>query len=299
MENKESIWGKRWQGVVAWYKQYQKNKIKAPLVINSEAKDAGMEPKPAEVIQPTPKETTRENTDNGFLSFPIDAKDSEGNSINHRTAKISAVIDHYGTAIDPENKSAGWGKRAKDNRVRAFNGEVGDYTKTTSGPYGFTKKDLTPFFQNKEINYIGVYDSSDQHKPTYYLNYDGHSGYDYPYPQGTPLLAPADGLLHKAIQDSINGTRGWPTAWEGWHTFYINHQNGFSTWFLHCTKLHDDIEDKILEDFTKSYEVKRGRVVGYIGGWGRVGIHLHFEVRSKDGAIIDPYADKLWRESAI
>lgn len=254
--------------------------------------DQPVERKSQEIItEPLSQESVKkEGSDAGFLICPIQAKDQNGLSVTPYSVKISAVLDHSGTAIDPGSNKH-WGKNAKDQKVKAFNGEIGEGTQCPEEPCGYPKKDEEEFFNNKEINYVGVL--SDGGKKT--LQYDGHAGYDFPYPKLTEIVAPADGKLCKAAQgkDLIYGAN-----WNIDHSFYIVHENWITTWFRHCEKLADSLEAQILDDFTRPCSVKRGEVVAYVGNKGTIGmIHLHFEVRDKDGKIIDPYANKLWQNS--
>lgn len=224
------------------------------------------------------------------LICPIQANDSTGNPVNSRTVKISAVTDHSDTAIDPAS-SKRWGLHAKDQKVKTFNGEIGDGEASSGPPYGYAKQVPGPFFSQGEINYVGA-GSGDKYKATYYLQYDGHAGYDFPYPRLTPVKATADGELHKAsdAEDTAYGQ-----GWDKHHTFYIRHSNGTSSWYRHCTKLADDLEAMIGLDFSKSCQVTQGQVVAYVGDFGFPGVvHLHFEVHDEKGKIIDPYEQKLW-----
>ncbi|MEK7647170.1 MAG: M23 family metallopeptidase, partial [Patescibacteria group bacterium] len=229
-----------------------------------------------------------------FLICPIKGSDANGQPLTSHTVKISAVLDHSGTVIDFESKNH-WGKSAKDKRVKAFNGEVGENEPTFSPPFGYSKTDNTPFLRNA-INYVGVYDAKDKYQKTCYLNYDGHAGYDFPYSPGTPVVAPANGLLFKAAEgkDKIYGAN-----WSKDHSFYIEHANGFITWFRHCEKMEDKIENEIGSDSSKHSQVERGQVIAHTGkfeNWKADGTspHLHFEVRNSNGNIVDPYLDELW-----
>ncbi|MEK7194279.1 MAG: M23 family metallopeptidase [Patescibacteria group bacterium] len=226
----------------------------------------------------------------GFLVCPIKEYDIYGQPLTSRTVKISAVIDHSGTAIDP-NSTNGWGKGAKDQKVKAFNGETGMGNQCPQEPCGYPKIDSGDFFPNKEINYVGVL--SDGGKQN--LQYDGHAGYDFPYQSGTGVLAPSDGELFKATQgtDSI-----YNAHWDKDHSFYIKHKNGFITWFRHCSKLVDNLEASIGNDFNKSCHVESGQLIAESGNFenGKIGgtaAHLHFEVL-RNKMIVDPYSDKLW-----
>ena len=241
----------------------------------------------APVVQEIPKV---ESSSAGFLRCPIKI---EGQALTPFTVRISAILDHSGTAIDPTSGKK-WGRSAKDQKVKAFNGEVGEGPQCPQEPCGYSMRDSDEFFKNREINYVGVL--SDGGKCT--LQYDGHAGYDFPYPVLTAVVAPASGELYKAAQgtDSI-----YSAHWGKDHSFYIKHDNGFVTWFRHCEKLIDSIEAIIGSDFTKSYRVEGGASVAYSGNFengksGGTPAHLHFEVRDKDWKIVDPYQTKLWRD---
>lgn len=85
-----------------------------------------------------------------------------------------------------------------------------------------------------------------------------HAGLDYPADTGTPIHAAAGGL----VLDS---------AWhpEYGHVLEIDHGNGLSTRYAHCSKLL----------VTPGTLVKRGQLVAAVGNSGRsTGPHLHFEV---------------------
>lgn len=241
-----------------------------------------------------PKPTPMPATVSAFLSVPIQAMDGVGKPVTPFTARIAAILDHEMTSLDPACKIPySWGLRAKNKKVKAFNGEIGDGISTSAPPYGYTKIVPGPFFSAREINYVGVYDQHDTYSSSWYLNYDGHCGYDFSYSIGTPIIAPADGDLSRAlVNDPINGNNKAATAWDGFHSFYIDHRNGFFTWFLHCSNLHPDIETKL--QVSNKVFVARGQIVAYLGKVGTMGAHLHFEVRDKNNCILDPYADKLW-----
>ncbi len=265
-----------------------------PVVVTTQPPPVVVPPvTPTPVIIPEPTPETPPNTNTGFLICPIKGVDNQGQPLNSRTVKISAVIDHSGTALDPASTNR-WGKSAKDQKVKAFNGEIGSGEQSAgTAPFGYAKNPATPFFASGEINYVGAA-SSDGARAKSFLNYDGHAGYDYPYSKSTPVVAAAGGTLYK-LQNSEDTTygQGWPVH----HTFVINHGNGYSTSYRHCDKLADDVEAQIGNDFNKPATVKAGQVVGYVGSFGAgAAVHLHFEVHGKKGAIIDPYADKLWED---
>lgn len=100
--------------------------------------------------------------------------------------------------------------------------------------------------------------------------YDGqpgapHSGLDIAAPTGTPIAAPAAGIVTFVAPD-LHLTGG---------TVLIDHGHGISSNFLHLSRI----------DVTLGQRVERGRIIGAVGATGRAsGPHLHwgmnwFEVR--------------------
>jgi murein DD-endopeptidase MepM/ murein hydrolase activator NlpD len=96
-----------------------------------------------------------------------------------------------------------------------------------------------------------------------------HRGIDILAPWGTPIFAPADGVVVFA------GTRGGYGT-----TCFIEHGYGYQTRYGHCSKLHVKVGD----------EVKRGQIIAEVGSTGMsTGPHLHYEVLV-DGSVTDPMA---------
>jgi len=220
-----------------------------------------------------------------FLICPIQGNDKDGKALTSRTVRICSVVDHSGTAIDPSSKKH-WGMHAKDQKVKAFNGEVGDGQASAGAPYGYQKQTSTPFFSSGEINYVGGV--SDGSKSKYFLNYDGHAGYDFPYPKLTPVLATAGGKLCKAV---VGDDPTYGASWDVDHSFFIKHENGYTSWFRHCEKLSDEVEASLATE--NGCDVEQGQVIAFVGNEGTKTVHLHFEVLS-GGKIVDPYKDQLW-----
>lgn len=95
-----------------------------------------------------------------------------------------------------------------------------------------------------------------------------HSGVDISSNMGTPIVAPADGVVHSA--DYINGYG---------RTIILIHGHGISTLYGHLSGFA----------VTPGEEVHRGDVIGYVGSSGRsTGAHLHYEVRIHDTPV-NPY----------
>lgn len=94
-----------------------------------------------------------------------------------------------------------------------------------------------------------------------------HKGIDIKSPEGTPIVATADGVISFAQNKDDWG-----------NLIIINHANGYQTRYAHLKSF--EINDK--------QTVKKGEVIGYVGSTGLSnGSHLHYEVL-KDGKELNP-----------
>lgn len=91
-----------------------------------------------------------------------------------------------------------------------------------------------------------------------------HSGTDIAVPEGTPILAAADGTVTIAnALDSWGGSYGYHVK--------LDHGGGLTTLYAHCSSIC----------VTVGQQVTAGQVIAYVGHTGRAtGPHLHFEVHS-------------------
>jgi len=95
-----------------------------------------------------------------------------------------------------------------------------------------------------------------------------HSGVDIGSSYGTPVVAPADGVV--MMTETLGGYG---------KTIMIGHGNGISTRYGHLSGYA----------VTAGQHVHRGDVIGYVGESGRsTGPHLHYEVRINDTPV-NPY----------
>lgn len=96
-----------------------------------------------------------------------------------------------------------------------------------------------------------------------------HSGVDVARPTGTPIIAPADGIVTLAADR--------PFTLEG-NLLMIDHGMGLNSAFLHLSRI----------DVRVGQRVRQGETIGAIGATGRAtGPHLHWGMKWND-ARIDP-----------
>ncbi len=95
-----------------------------------------------------------------------------------------------------------------------------------------------------------------------------HFGVDIAAPKGTPVYAPADGVV----------TLAYPDMFYSGGTLILDHGHQLSSSFLHLSKLHVKVGDR----------VKQGDLIAEIGATGRVtGAHLDWRMNLRK-ACIDP-----------
>lgn len=97
-----------------------------------------------------------------------------------------------------------------------------------------------------------------------------HKGIDYASPKGTPVYAPADGVVILTAKN----VKGYGTM------IKMKHKFGFETIYGHLSNYIVNTGDTI----------KMGKVIGYVGNTGvSTGPHLHYEI-IKNGININPIA---------
>jgi murein DD-endopeptidase MepM/ murein hydrolase activator NlpD len=92
-----------------------------------------------------------------------------------------------------------------------------------------------------------------------------HRGLDLSIPQGTPILATADGIVSFS---------GWNSG--GGNVIVVEHGHGYSTYYAHNQRNAVQVGQR----------VKRGELIGYAGATGNAtGSHVHYEIWKDDRAV--------------
>jgi murein DD-endopeptidase MepM/ murein hydrolase activator NlpD len=120
---------------------------------------------------------------------------------------------------------------------------------------------------------------------------DFHPGVDMAAPIGTPIYAPADGVVVFAGRYPLKQSVSW---WRYGNLVALRNGDGFITLFGHCSEIR----------VRNGQRVKQGTVIAEVGntGWS-TNPHLHYEVRHRDDEEsfrpVDPriyILDHQWRD---
>lgn len=104
-----------------------------------------------------------------------------------------------------------------------------------------------------------------------------HSGIDLAAPAGTPIVAPADGVVKQVTWNAASG-----------NLLVIAHQDGLETRYAHCQRIL----------VRRGEPVGRGQQIALVGSTGlSTGPHLHYEVR-RDGRPLNPRRFMVFRAGA-
>lgn len=115
--------------------------------------------------------------------------------------------------------------------------------------------------------------SDDWQAPRYTPTFHLHQGNDIFAAGGTPVLAPADGVL-RYQDEAVGGLSAYVTIADGTY-FYMAHLSAF------------------VAGLASGVSVHVGQVVGFVGNTGDAAggaTHCHFEIHPQGGAAVDPKA---------
>ena len=133
-------------------------------------------------------------------------------------------------------------------------------------------------------DFIVAHSDSRAHRPENKLEH----AVDFPLPEGTPILAAADGVVTVVYMDSSEG--GQEEKFKKNINLYTNricikHSENESSWYAHL--LHKSQKVKVGDI------VKRGEVIALSGHTGFSSKpHLHFDVRTDE---INAIGEKTWK----
>ena len=110
--------------------------------------------------------------------------------------------------------------------------------------------------------------------------YRSHRGTDFAAPTGTPIYAPAKGVVKYKATLSGYG-----------NVIYLKHGSNYLTVYAHLSKFAKGLKS--------GKKVKKSELIGYVGSTGQsTGPHLHYEIRV-NGIHQDPEKIKLPKQSFV
>ncbi len=121
-----------------------------------------------------------------------------------------------------------------------------------------------------------------------------HAGTDLMADKMTPVVAVADGYIGGTYGEG--GVGGWFHGEGQCCAMTIEHDDGWSSWYIHLNNDTPGTDDGLGWGFADGIEpgvrVTAGQLVGWVGDSGNAewtAPHLHFELHDPEGAIVNPY----------
>ncbi len=165
----------------------------------------------------------------GTLEIPEDSLDRDLFNLDTELNRMLKYSDYELKSLSKIHS-----KLARDSRLRRHTPSIYPTSGILTSPFGFRRDPFTGKIKH-------------------------HDGIDISAPEGTPIVAPADGIVK-----SVRWVRGYGLLIE------IDHGFGVTTRYGHCSR----------SAVRQGQFVRRGQVIGYVGNTGRsTGPHLHYEVR--------------------
>ena len=170
----------------------------------------------------------------------------------------------FGADTIPDTKIVTYTTRKADALLKTA-GEVDaafEKIYRTMGEKGFVMPPMS--IPVKEVSYPQIGASTGLRLNPFYKTEVAHNGLDIIVPQGSPVYAPADGVVENVVRSSKG---------EG-NTITLAHSGGYMTRYLHL--------DEIFVE--RGQRVKRGKKMATVGmSGGAYAPHLHYEVKVNGG----------------
>jgi murein DD-endopeptidase MepM/ murein hydrolase activator NlpD len=183
------------------------------------------------------------------LTVPLVASEAQADTMT--SGVVSDAVDDRPAVITVSKASDALGAPIELRPTRPATGSVGQAATPTGLPVSYSR--LTSRFGVRRHPILG--------------GSRMHSGIDLAAAAGSPVVAPADGLVSNA-------------GWRGGYGLLvvIEHGGGLETRFAHLSRLM----------VSAGQRISRGQLLGLVGSSGRsTGPHLHYEMR-RNGLAIDP-----------
>ncbi len=165
----------------------------------------------------------------GTLEIPKDSLDKDLFNLDTELNRMLKYSDYELKSLSKIHN-----KLARDEKLRRHTPSIYPTSGILTSPFGFRRDPFTGKIKH-------------------------HDGIDISAPEGTPIVAPADGIVR-----SVRWVKGYGLMIE------IDHGFGVTTRYGHCSR----------SAVRQGQFVRRGQVIGYVGNTGRsTGPHLHYEVR--------------------
>lgn len=121
-----------------------------------------------------------------------------------------------------------------------------------------------------------------------------HNGMDYAAAMGTAVTAAMDGTITRFTFGTAEPARGVCQSTGGGYgnVIYIEHKGCDGTTYV---TRYGHLTNKTVPGLKNGSKVKKGDVIGYVGGTGGAcgRPHLHFELRTSSGALVNPMCNEI------
>lgn len=141
----------------------------------------------------------------------------------------------------------------------------------TEGYFDSAGKSFQKQFLKSPLNFRRISSRFGQRQHPVTRKISNHPGVDFAAPSGTPIVAPADGVVTTAGRETFYG-----------RVLRIRHNERYTTVYGHLSGFARGIK--------QGSRVTQNQVIAFVGSTGRAtGPHLHYEFHDR-GRIIDPLA---------